>query len=245
MPVMAVEYERIGAAALVTINRPERRNAVDGPTAAALLEAYEHFAADDETRVMVLAGAGDQAFCAGADLKALDTLDPDAPAGPMGFTRLTPAKPAIAAVGGWCVAGGLELALWCDLRVADATARFGCLERRWGVPLIDGGTQRLPRVVGLGRALDLILTGRTVEADEALAIGLVNEVVPAGEHVERALALAETIAAFPQETMLSDREAALAAQGLPIEQGLALEARLGRGRILGALEGARRFSEGG
>jgi enoyl-CoA hydratase len=238
---MAVDYERIGAAALIAINRPERRNAVDGPTAAALLEAYERFAADDGARVLVLTGAGEDAFCAGADLKALETLDPDAAAGPMGFTRLTPAKPAIAAIGGWCVAGGLELALWCDLRIAGEDARFGCLERRWGVPLIDGGTQRLPRVVGLGRALDLILTGRTVEADEALAMGLVNELVSPGGHVARALELAETIAAFPQETMLSDREAALAAQGLPLDQGLALEARLGRGRIIGALEGARRF----
>jgi enoyl-CoA hydratase/carnithine racemase len=193
----------------------------------------------------VLTGAGEDAFCAGADLKALETLDPDAPAGPMGFTRLTPAKPAIAAIGGWCVAGGLELALWCDLRIAGEGARFGCLERRWGVPLIDGGTQRLPRIVGLGRALDLILTGRTVEAPEALALGLVNEVVPAGGHVARALEVAEAIAAFPQETMLSDREAAHAAQGLPIDQGLALEARLGRPRILGALEGARRFSDRG
>src|SRR3954471_3598376 len=236
-----VSFERVGSAAVVTIDRQERRNAVDGPTAAALLEAYERFAGDGDARVMVLTGAGDQAFCAGADLKALETLDPDAPAGPMGFTRLAPAKPAIAAIGGWCVAGGLELALWCDLRVADATARFGCLERRWGVPLIDGGTQRLPRVVGLGRALDLVLTGRTVAADEALQMGLVNEVVPAGAHVTRALELAEAIAAFPQETMLSDRAAAHAAQGLPLEQGLALEARLGRERITGALEGARRF----
>jgi enoyl-CoA hydratase/carnithine racemase len=245
MPVMAVDYERLGAAALITINRPERRNAVDGPTAAALLEAYERFAADDAARVLVLTGAGEDAFCAGADLKALETLDPDAPAGPMGFTRLTPAKPAIAAIGGWCVAGGLELALWCDLRVADATAHFGCLERRWGVPLIDGGTQRLPRVIGLGRALDLILTGRTVEADAALAMGLVSEVVPAGGHVARALELAEAIAAFPQETMLSDREAAHAALALPIGEGLTLEARLGRDRILAALEGARRFGERG
>jgi enoyl-CoA hydratase len=240
-----VRYEREGAAALVTIDRPERRNAVDGATAAALLEAYERFAADDGARVMVLTGAGEEAFCAGADLKALDTLDADAPAGPMGFTRLAAAKPAIAAIGGWCVAGGLELALWCDLRVADERARLGCLERRWGVPLIDGGTQRLPRIVGLGRALDLILTGRTVEAAEALGIGLVNEVVPAGRHVARALEIAEAIAAFPQETMLSDREAAHAALGLPLADGLALEARLGRERIRGALEGARRFSERG
>jgi enoyl-CoA hydratase len=238
-------YQREGAAALVTIDRPERHNAVDGPTAAALLAAYERFAADDSARVMVLTGAGEAAFCAGADLKALDTLDPDAPAGPMGFTRLAPAKPAIAAIGGWCVAGGLELALWCDLRVADEGARFGCLERRWGVPLIDGGTQRLPRIVGLGRALDLILTGRTVAADEALAIGLVNEIVPAGRHVARALELAEVIAGFPQETMLADREAAHAALGVPLAEGLALEARLGRARIRDALQGARRFADRG
>ena len=236
---MSVRYERTGAAALVTIDRRERRNAVDGETAAALLEAYERFAADDGARVMVLTGAGGAAFCAGADLKALETLDPDAPAGPMGFTRLTPVKPAIAAIEGWCVAGGLELALWCDLRIASDSARFGCLERRWGVPLIDGGTQRLPRVVGLGRALDLILTGREVDAAEALAIGLVNELVadPRG----RALELAEAIAAVPQDTMLSDREAAHAALGLPIADGLALEARLGRDRIATALEGAQRF----
>jgi enoyl-CoA hydratase len=240
-----VRYERDGTAAVVTIDRPERRNAVDGETATALLAAYERFAADDEARVMVLTGAGEEAFCAGADLKALETLDPDAPAGPMGFSRLTPAKPAIAAISGWCVAGGLELALWCDLRVAAEGARFGCLERRWGVPLIDGGTQRLPRVVGLGRALDLILTGRTVEAEEALAIGLVNALVPAGEHVARALALAEAIAAHPQATMLSDREAAHAALGLPIGDGLALEARLGRDRLAAGLEGARRFTERG
>jgi enoyl-CoA hydratase len=240
-----VGYERAGAAALVTIDRPERRNAVDGPTAAALLEAYERFVADDGARVLVVAGAGDEAFCAGADLKALETLDPDARGGPMGFTRLTSAKPAIAAIGGWCVAGGLEIALWCDLRIAAEHSRFGCLERRWGVPLIDGGTQRLPRVVGLGRALDLILTGRAIDAGEALEMGLVNEVVERGRHVDRALAVAEAIAAHPQATMLSDREAALAAHELPLADGLAHEARLGRRHLAAALEGARRFrSEG-
>ncbi|HWM11164.1 MAG TPA: crotonase/enoyl-CoA hydratase family protein [Solirubrobacteraceae bacterium] len=234
-----VRYERLGAAAVVTIDRPERRNAVDGATATELLAAYERFAADADARVMVLTGAGEQAFCAGADLKALETLDADAPAGPMGFTRVTPAKPAIAAIRGWCVAGGLELALWCDLRIAAATARFGCLERRWGVPLIDGGTQRLPRVVGQGRALDLILTGREVDAAEALGMGLVNEI--AADPLARALELAEAIAAFPQDTMQSDREAAHAALGLPLAEGLALEARLGRERLATALEGAQRF----
>jgi enoyl-CoA hydratase len=240
-----VGYERTGAAALVTIDRPERRNAVDGHTAAALLDAFERFVADDGARAMVLTGAGDVAFCAGADLKALETLDPDAPAGPMGFTRLQSPKPAIAAIGGWCVAGGLEVALWCDLRVAAEHSRFGCLERRWGVPLLDGGTQRLPRVVGLGRALDLILTARTIDAAEAHAIGLVNEVVGRGAHVQRALELAEAIAAFPQDTMLADREAAHAALGLPLADGLALEARLGRERVVDALEGARRFATEG
>ena len=242
-----VRYERPGAAALVTIDRPERRNAVDGPTADALHDAFRRFVADDEARVLVLAGAGEDAFCAGADLKALDTLGPrlDLPEGPLGFTRLSSPKPTIAAITGWCLAGGFELALWCDLRIAAASARFGCLERRWGVPLIDGGTQRLPRVVGQGRALDLILTGRVVEADEALAMGLVGELVADGGHVERALELAEAIAAVPQETMLSDREAAHAAFGLPLADGLELEARLGRARIAGALRGARLFADRG
>jgi enoyl-CoA hydratase len=239
-----VRYERRGAAALLTIDRPERRNAVDGATAAALAEGLDAFEADAGAAVLVLTGAGETAFCAGADLTAIGTLDPDAPGGPLGFTRRTPSKPAIAAVEGWCLAGGLELALWCDLRIVSATARFGCAERRWGVPLIDGGTQRLPRVVGLGRALELILTGRTIEAAEAHAIGLANEVVAPGGAVARALELAEALAAFPQETMRSDREAALAAQGLPLAEGLALEARLGRGRIDAAARGAARFAGG-
>ena len=170
-----IHYERRDHAALVTIDRPERHNAIDGPTAQALLEAFNRFAADDDAHVLVLTGAGDQAFCAGADLKALETLDPDAPGGPLGFTRLASPKPTIAAISGHCLAGGFELALWCDLRVATTTATFGCAERRWGVPLIDGGTQRLPRIVGTGRALDLILTGRTIDAHEAHAIGLVTE----------------------------------------------------------------------
>ncbi len=239
-----VGYERLGAAAVVTIDRPERRNAVDGATANELLAAYERFAADEGARVMVLTGAGGQAFCAGADLKALETLDADAPAGPMGFTRVTPAKPAIAAVHGWCVAGGLELALWCDLRIAAESARFGCLERRWGVPLVDGGTQRMPRIVGLGRALDLILTGRIVDAAEALAMGLVTEVVPAGRHLERALEIAEGLARFPQDTMLADRRAAIQGIGLTFEEGLALEAESGGRTQATAWAGAARFSGG-
>ena len=239
----AATYERRGAAAVVTIDRQERRNAVDGPTAELLTDGFRRFEADDEARALVLTGAGGGAFCAGADLKAIETLDADAPGGPLGFTRLASPKPTIAAISGWCLAGGLELALWCDLRIATETAAFGCAERRWGVPLIDGGTQRLPRIVGTGRALDLILTGRTVDAGEALALGLVNEVVAAGGHVERALELAERIAGFPQATMLSDRRAVLEGEGLTLADGLALEARLGRERMSDALTGARRFVE--
>ena len=159
------------------------RNAVDGPTADALLEqAFDAFEADDEARVLVVTGAGGVAFCAGADLKAIDSFGAaaDEPGGPFGFTRRTPSKPTIAAISGWCLAGGFELALWCDLRIATEGSKLGFPERRWGVPLIDGGTQRLPRIVGLGRALDLILTGRIIDAAEALAMGLLTEVVDDG-----------------------------------------------------------------
>ena len=184
----AVRYEPKGVAALVTIDRQHRRNAVDGPTAAALHDAYLRFEEDPEARVMVLTGAGGGAFCAGADLKATDTMVERlmSAEGPMGFTRLTPSKPTIAAISGFCLAGGLELALWCDLRIATAGSTLGYPERRWGVPLIDGGTQRLPRIVGLGRALDLILTGRMIDAEEGLAMGLLTEIVSPGTHLERA-----------------------------------------------------------
>jgi enoyl-CoA hydratase len=237
-----VRYERQGAAAVLTIDRPQRRNAVDAATAAALRQGYEQFEADDEARVLVLTGEG-EAFCAGADLKAID-LDVGDPAGPMGFSRLTPSKPTIAAIDGWCLAGGLELALWCDLRIATPRSVFGCFERRWGVPLVDGGTQRLPRVLGLGRALELILTGRPVEAEEAQRIGLVNEITRPGGHLERALELAERLASFPQETMLADRRAAIEGTGMALAEGLALEHRLGREVLNVALAGATRFAGG-
>jgi enoyl-CoA hydratase len=239
-----VRYERSGSSALVTIDRPERRNAVDGETAERLQECFERFEQDESARAMVLTGAGDEAFCAGADLKAIATLDPSRPAGPMGFSRLHSSKPTIAAVSGWCLAGGLELALWCDLRIAAEGSTFGLFERRWGVPLIDGGTQRLPLVVGMGRALELILTGRAVEADEAERIGLVNEIVPAGKHVQRALELAERLAGFPQETMLADRRAALEGSGLPLAEGLELERRIGEPLGEVAARGAARFAAG-
>jgi enoyl-CoA hydratase len=238
-----VRYERRGAAALLTIDRPQCRNAVDAATARLLRRGFDRFEADDGARVLVLTGAGGEAFCAGADLKAID-LDVDDPAGPLGFSRLAPSKPAIAAVDGWCLAGGLELALWCDLRIATPDSTFGCFERRWGVPLVDGGTQRLPRVVGLGRALDLILSGRPVAAEEALRIGLVTEVVAPGTHLDRALELAERLAAFPQETMLADRRAAIEGLGSPMAEGLALEHRLGRETLATAARGAARFAAG-
>ncbi|MCW2995399.1 MAG: crotonase/enoyl-CoA hydratase family protein [Conexibacter sp.] len=241
-----VHYEQMGAAAVVTIDRPERRNAVDGPTAEALHAAYLRFEQDDAARVLVLTGAGGVAFCAGADLKAVDTYAGrlTLPEGPLGFTRLTPSKPTIAAIDGFCLAGGLELALWCDLRIATHASSFGCPERRWGVPLIDGGTQRLPRVVGLGRALDLILSGRIVDADEALAMGLVTEVVPTGGALRRALEWAEGLASFPQETMLADRRAAIEGAGLPLADGLALEAAAGPAVFADAQAGAARFAGG-
>ena len=253
-------YERNGAAAVLTITRTERRNAVDSDTAAELLEGFRRFESDDDARVLVVTGEGNEAFCAGADLKAVAQRgeqfmgdDPAAavkewldarPDGPMGFTRLTATKPTIAAVSGWCLAGGLELALWCDLRIATGTAKLGYPERRWGVPLIDGGTQRLPLVVGMGRALELILTGRIIEASEAHAWGLVNEVVAEGTHLDRALEIAEGLASFPQPTMLSDRLAAIEGAGMSLAEGLALEDRLGRDSVITGVLGAARFAGG-
>jgi enoyl-CoA hydratase len=236
-----VRYDARGAVAVVTIDRQHRRNAIDGRTAQALADALDRFEAADTARVLVLTGAG-EAFCAGADLTAIATLDARAPGGPLGITRRTSTKPTIASVDGWAVAGGLELALWCDLRIASPRARFGCLERRWGVPLVDGGTWRLPRVVGMGRALDLILTGRQVDAEEALAIGLVTVVVD--DPVEHAVTLGQRLAEFPQETMLSDRRSVYDGWGLPLEEALALEMRYGLEVLDVARDGAQRFAGG-
>lgn len=240
-----VRYARLGAAAVLTIDRPDRRNAIDGRASAALLKGFEAFTGDEEARVLIVTGGGDT-FCAGADLNDLESLRGAAASsgGPLGFTRLTSPKPTIAAIEGWAVAGGLELALWCDLRVAGQDARFGCTERRFGVPLIDGGTQRLPRIIGMGRAMDLILSGRLVDANEARDIGLVTEVVPTGGALQRALAMAESLAAFPQETMLADRAAALDGLGLPLDEGLAVEWRYGSRVLASGLEGARQFRDG-
>jgi enoyl-CoA hydratase len=238
---MTVHYERHGAVAVITIDRPERRNAVDRATAGSLAAAWERFDGDAAAAVGIMTGAGGH-FSAGADLVAFDLED--TPGGFLGFTRTTVSKPTIAAVSGVCVAGGLEMALWCDLRVAAAGATFGCLERRWGVPLVDGGTQRLPRIVGLSRALDLILTGRPIDAAEAHRIGLVDRLVPAGEHLDAALDLARRIAAFPQPTVRSDRLAVLEGLGRPLAEGLEIERRHGRGVLGTAAEGAQRFRAG-
>jgi enoyl-CoA hydratase len=249
---MTVHYERRDAAAILTIDRPERRNAVDRDTAAELYARFQQFSADDEARVLIVTGAGGEAFCAGADLKAMNnpigsratgdhTVSIE---GPMGFTRAHSPKPTIAAIDGWCVAGGLEIACWCDIRIASESSHFGCLERRWGVPLIDGGTQRLPRIIGLGRALDLVLSGRPIDAQEALRIGLVTRLAPKGGALNAALELAGQIAAFPQDCVIADRQALYEGLGKPLAAGLEIEAAFGRNVLDEAAKGAMRFAGG-
>jgi enoyl-CoA hydratase len=241
---MSVRIEVFGPVTTVVIDRPEARNAVDRATAEELVAAFTAYDADDSQSVAVLTGAGGT-FCAGADLKAWDNrIEPDGD-GPMGPTRLRLGKPVIAAVEGYAVAGGLELALWCDLRVAATDATFGVLCRRWGVPLIDGGTVRLPRLIGTSRAMDLVLTGRAVGADEAERIGLVNRVVPSGSARTHAEALAAELAAFPQECLRNDRLSLLEQDGLEEQGAMARELGYGvRSLQAGAAEGARRFAAG-
>lgn len=246
---MTIRFERADAVATIVIDRPEARNAVDGPAARALADAFREFEGDEELRVAVLWGAGG-VFCAGADLKArgsdLGLRLSSHGDGPMGPTRLAFTKPTIAAVEGYAVAGGLELALMCDLRVASENAIFGVFCRRWGVPLIDGGTVRLPRLIGLSRALDMILTGRPVDAHEALAFGLANRVVAAGRAREEAEALARTIAGFPPRCVRSDRRSAWEGLGLPLPAALTNEFALGKVTADSgeSQEGARRFASG-
>ncbi len=258
----AVTVERLGDVTVVTLNRPQVRNAVDAATARALHRAFVEFDDDEGARVAVFHGAHG-VFCAGWDLQAAAALadrDPKAarglqaeldftpgevrPPGPMGPSRLWLSKPVIAAVSGPAVAGGMELALWCDMRVLESDAYFGVYCRRFGVPLIDGGTVRLPRLIGMGHAMDLILTGRKVEADEALRMGLANRVVPPGQAREAAIALARQLAAFPQDTMRADRESAYVQWDLPLEQALHQEWQRGRDRLADALDGASRFAGG-
>ncbi|WP_306357591.1 MULTISPECIES: crotonase/enoyl-CoA hydratase family protein [unclassified Nocardia] len=245
---MSVRVERNGPVTTVILHRPEARNAVDGPTAAALADAFREFDADPTAAVAVLWGEGGT-FCAGADLKALGTERSNRAAedgdGPMGPTRMRLSKPVIAAVSGYAVAGGLELALWCDLRIAEQDSTFGVFCRRWGVPLIDGGTIRLPRIIGTGRALDLILTGRAVGAAEALQIGLVTQVVPPGESRRAAEELAAQLATLPQTCLRSDRMSVLEQDGLDETAALRNEFRHGMTALAdGALDGAQRFAAG-
>ncbi len=237
---------------IIRINRPAVRNCVDGPTARALAAAFRDFDGDDRLSVAVLTGSGGH-FCAGADLKAVASGDParlhrlEAEGdGPMGPSRMQLSKPVIAAVSGYCVAGGLELAAWCDLRVADETAVFGVFCRRFGVPLIDGGTVRLPRLIGASRAMDMILTGRPVDAREALQFGLANRLVPAGEALEAAVALAQELCAFPQRCMRNDRLSALQQWGLDPGEAIANEFRGGLDtlRTGETVSGATRFTQG-
>jgi enoyl-CoA hydratase len=245
---MPVLVEKNGHVTLITLSRPEVRNAVDRQTACELSNAFLAFDADENARVAVLAGNQGQ-FCAGADLKKIadgqpNRLEPDGD-GPMGPTRMTLSKPVIAAIAGYAVAGGLELALWCDLRVMEEDAVLGVFCRRWGVPLIDGGTVRLPRLIGLSRALDLILTGRPVEAEEALQMGLVNRVVPQGKARETAIEVAHQLAAFPQTCLQGDRMSAIEQFDLPFKQAITNEFEHG----LQSLEkeagsGAARFTKG-
>jgi enoyl-CoA hydratase len=249
MSAVTVRYELQGEIAVVTIDRPDDRNAVNVPTAAALADAFREFDRDEAAKVAVFTGASGN-FCAGADLKAVaagETRDtsPDAD-GPMGPTRMLLGKPVIAAIEGYAVAGGLELALWCDLRVAAEDAVFGVFCRRFGVPLIDLGTVRLPRLIGHSRAMDLILTGRPVTADEAFSIGLANRIAPPGRALEMALELAREIAAHPQRCMRGDRRSALEQWGLSEDAAMRNEFAIGLETIASGetVSGAQRFSDG-
>jgi len=249
-----VVVEKNDSVCTVIINRPESRNAVDRETAEQLVAAFEEFERDDDMLAAVLWGRGGN-FCAGADLKAITSGDLNrinslewdmSKPGPLGPSRMTTTKPVIAAVSGHAVAGGLELACWCDLRVVERDAYFGVFCRRYGVPLIDGGTQRLPRLIGMSRALDMILTGRPVGAEEAFAMGLANRLVEPGKAREKAEALAAQIASFPRICMRSDRMAVYRGFDLPMDEAMILEFRQGMDVLAGGevLEGAKRFSEG-
>jgi enoyl-CoA hydratase len=245
-----VTTEDRGAVRILRLNRPDQRNCVDGETAVGLGRAIEAFAADDGVRVLVVTGAGDLAFCAGADLKNAATLFDHEyvdKAGPMGFARLDPGKPTIAAVNGYTFAGGGELAAWCDIRIGAANAEFGCLSRRWGVPYTDGGTQRFPRILGTGNALYMLMTGARFDARHAHEIGFLQEVVPQGQALARALELAETIASYPNFAgICADRRALLDGRSLDLDAGLLLEAAVVRPACYSEemLAGLARFAAG-
>ena len=241
--------EQRGPVTLVTLNRPHAHNSITAVMAVGLAEAIDAFTADDAARVMVITGAGDRAFCAGANLKDVDELmrHPHTDrAGPIGFAKLDPGKPTIAAVNGYCFAGGMELACWCDFRIASANAEFGALNRRWGVPFVDGGTQRFPRIMGQGNALWMIETGIRIDAPRAQGIGLVQEIVAEGAALARALELAERIAGYPQASLRADRAATLATYGVSLEAGLFMETGVCRPTVTDPdmVEGLRNFVAG-
>jgi enoyl-CoA hydratase len=245
-----LETERVGRSFKVTINRPEVRNCIDGETAQLLFDAVWTFSKDSNLDVLILTGAGNIAFCSGADLKNTESLlqRPGADkSGPMGISRITRVKkPTIAAINGYCLAGGLELACWCDFRIASSNATFGHPGRRWGIPFIDGGTQRLPRIIGLSNALYLIETGILIDAERAMAMGLVQEVVSKGKALARSLELARIISGNPQTSLLNDREAAYEGLSLPLEKGLKLEEKLHRSSLAAPemTEKLRQYVEG-
>lgn len=247
MPSEKLLVERRGPVTVITLNRPDVHNCIDAETADALTDATRAFAEDSQARVMVVTGAGGRAFCSGADLKAVEELmrRPGAMrSAPLGFSNLEPGKPRVAAVEGYCIGEGIELSCWCDFAVAGDMAVFAALNRRSGVPWVDGGTQRMTRRIGIGNSLYLMETGERIDAARALQMGLVQEVVPAGAALGRALELAELMASYPQKSLLADREAALATFGLPLEGGLEREAELGRPTASEAefSEGVQRFA---
>lgn len=251
--------KKAGHVFIITINRPDQMNCVDGETASMLEDAWKTFRDNEDLFVAVITGAGDKAFCSGADLKNLETLGPGPGAsrqkkrsfithgpGYMGYTRQTDIyKPILAAINGDALAGGLEVSCLADIRIAAQHARFAVANRRWNVPLIDGGSQRLPRILGMGRAMELIITGRFIDAEEALRIGLVNEVVPRGKALARAIELAETICELPQGSIRTDKQAAIMGYGRPLEEGLRIEAEVGQTTLdsFDIIEGAKAFAE--
>jgi len=245
-----IETERIGRSFKVTINRPEVRNCVDGETAQLLFEAVQEFTRDPSLDVLILTGAGDISFCSGADLKNTESLvmrPVSGKSGPMGISRITDIKkPTIAAVNGYCLAGGLELACWCDFRVASSNATFGHPGRRWGIPLIDGGTQRFPKIVGLSNALYVIETGILIDSERALTMGLVQEVVPKGKAFARSLELAEIISSYPQTSLLNDRLATYKGLSVPLDKGIELEANIHKPSLASPeiVEKLRQYAEG-
>ena len=241
-----INLEKKGHITIISLERPEKRNAINLDTALELEKAVTSFELDDEAHVLILTGSAN-VFCAGADLSDTERLSQRVLSenGPLGFTRMNLSKPVIAAISGYCVAGGFEAALWTDIRVADETSVFGFLERRFGVPLVDGGTQRLPLIAGLGRALDLILTGRTIDAKQAYEMGIVNYIVPAGKSLEKAMEVAELISTFPQETLRNDRKSIFAGMSKYLSEGLKIEAEFGKSSIQkNGMDSVRLFQEG-